>query len=90
MTDERWAHIISRHPEINGARGKLLETISEPDLILKGDKGTKLAVRFYYKTSLSSKYLIVVYKEISRIDGFILTAYFSNKFAQWREELWKK
>ncbi|MFQ5605614.1 MAG: hypothetical protein ACE5HS_20270 [bacterium] len=90
ITEERWQHIITRHPEMSGVREKLIETIHDPELILEGDKGTVMAVRFYKETKISSKYLIVIYKEIVKRDGFVLTAYFANQYARWRKVLWKK
>jgi len=71
-------------------RDKVLETIIAPDLILQGDKGATMAIRFYPKTKLTSKYLVVVYKEISTSDGFILTAFYANQYAKWRKVIWKK
>jgi hypothetical protein len=48
-------------------------------MILAGDFGELIALRLYNKTPVSiNKYLTVVYKETSNIDGFILTAYFSR------------
>lgn len=71
-------------------RDKVLETIIAPDLILQGDKGATMAIRFYPKTKLTSKYLVVVYKEISPSDGFILTAFYANQYSKWRKVIWKK
>ncbi len=49
-----------------------------------------LAVRFYGDTPLTSKYLVVVYREISSENGFILTAYFCSQFSKRRTVLWKR
>jgi len=68
---------------------KTLESVNIPDFILKVDLSELLAIKFYDKTPLTSKYLIVVYKEPSNIDGFIHTAYFTNRIAKWREILWR-
>lgn len=89
LTTERWKHIILRHPEMSVEKDKVIETLSNPDLVQKGDYATLIALKFYAQTPLTSKYLVVVYKEISKIDGFVLTAYFTNKPAKWREVLWK-
>lgn len=59
------------------------------NIFLKGDFGEKLSVRFYQETPLREKYLVVVYKEEEK-EGFILTAYFTRKPAQWRKVLWKQ
>ncbi|MCD6154930.1 MAG: hypothetical protein J7J22_04080 [Candidatus Verstraetearchaeota archaeon] len=90
LTEERWQHIVSRHPEMKGQKAKVLETINAPDYIQRGDFGTKMAVKFYKGTPLTDKFLIVVYKETDRSDGFVVTAYFATKPAKWREVLWKR
>jgi len=89
LTDERWGHICRRHPEMEHQKGKVLETIKSPDAILRGDYGEKLAVRFYRTTPLTSKYLVVAYKEVGATDGFVATAYFARRLADWREIIWK-
>jgi len=69
---------------------KLLETVSEPEFIQKGDRGELIAVRFYPTTSLGPKYLIALYKETSCEDGFVITGYLTNRPAKWRDVVWKK
>lgn len=91
ISDERLRHISNNHPETFGENKKITETVEDPDIILEGDFGELLAVRKYDKTPISeNKYLIVVYKEISSNDGFILTAYFSRKISKRRKILWKR
>jgi len=58
--------------------------------VLKGDFGDKLAVRFYRQTPLTAKYLVVAYKEVGPLDGFVVTAYLARRVATWRERLWKR
>lgn len=58
--------------------------------ILEGDFGEKLAVRFYRRTPLTSKYLIVAYKELGPEDGFVVTAYFATRVATWRRRVWRR
>lgn len=68
----------------------ILETIESPDLILAGDFGELIATRLYPKTPVTyDKYLTVVYKETSILDGFILTAYFSRSINKTRTIVWK-
>jgi len=90
LTIERWNHIIHRHPELIDEKEKVIEAIEKPEMILKGDFGTFMAVSFYQETPLSEKYLVVIYKELSKDDGFVVTAYFTNKPSEWREVLWKQ
>lgn len=88
LTDERWQHIINRHPELVNQQEKLLETIAKPDQIQAGDTGELLAIRFYPQTPLTSKFIVVAYREISVDDGFILIAYFTNRPSSRRITLW--
>jgi hypothetical protein len=74
---------------MDGQKDRILETISMPDSILSGDFGELLAVRLYPKTPLTRKHLVVVYKEISKKDGFVLTAYFTTEPSKGRKMIWK-
>ncbi|MGH2558191.1 MAG: hypothetical protein ACRDJH_03930 [Thermomicrobiales bacterium] len=69
-------------------RDRVLETLASPDFVQLGDKEALLAVRFYLHTPLTSKHLVVVYRELSEIDGFIITAYLTSQPASHREKLW--
>ena len=90
LTDERISHIFKNHPELTNCISWIMETIENPDFILVGDFGELIAVRKYEKTPVTTdKYLTVVYKETSKVDGFILTAYFSRNFNVKRRTIWK-
>ena len=90
ITLERWAHIIRRHPEMENQRGKVEETVSNPDFVQQGDFGELLAVRFYPKTPLTKKHLVVAYKEEAKQEGFVLTAYFTSSPSTKRQVIWKR
>ena len=90
MSAERWSHIVCRHPELDGQQKKLVETLSEPGYIQKGDFGTMMAIRHYPQTPLTEKYMIVIYKEVSPFDGYVLTAYFATRYSKRRTMLWKR
>jgi hypothetical protein len=49
LTIDRWNHIISKHPEMESQRERVLETVSAPDSVQKGDFGELLALRFIHK-----------------------------------------
>jgi hypothetical protein len=89
LTDERWQHIVQRHPEMVTFQESVLETVSQPSQIQEGDYGTLMAIRFYAETPLTSKYLIVIYRETQPDDGFVLTAYLASKLSTRRKILWK-
>ena len=85
LTDERWAHIIEEHGELDSLQLGVLETVANPEYIFAGDKGELLAVR----TVSEGKWLIVVYRELET-DGFIITAFVTRR-ANWftrRERRW--
>jgi hypothetical protein len=73
-----------------GEEDRILETVSSPDYIQEGDAETLIAVRHYEKTPVTEKSCCVVYRELNGKDGFILTAYFSSKPAEWRNIVWKQ
>lgn len=90
LTDERWQHIVQRHPEMSSQRDRVLETVAEPESIQQGDFGELLAIRYYAVTPLTSKFLVVAYREASAEDGFIVTAYLTRQPSNRRIVLWKR
>jgi hypothetical protein len=86
LNEERWVHIIENHEDIAGYMDDVLETIENPDYIIKGYRDALIALKRFSQR----KFLAVVYKEIKATDGFIITAYFSSKIKINREVvLWK-
>ena len=69
LTEERWRHITERHPELATERERVMETLSEPDLV-QGDRGELLASRFYARTPVRTKHLVVAYRERDASDRF--------------------
>lgn len=90
LTSERWSHIATRHPEMASQRDRVLETVADPDFLQAGDVAEILAVRWYGQTPLTSKFLVVAYRETNPNDGFVLTAYFTSRASQRRPTLWKR
>lgn len=89
LTDERWNHIATRHPEVSGWRERVLETVSEPDIIQQGDYEELLAIREYAELPLG-RYVVVVYRETGPDDGFVLTAYVASRVSVKRRVIWKR
>ena len=88
LTPERFGHIAERHPEMAREEQRMLETLSMPDLVQQGDGGALIAIKHYATTPLTSKYCVVVYREVSSLDGFILTAYFATQPSVVRRTIW--
>ena len=75
LTYERWFHISENHDELTSYFYEVLETVELPQLIVRGNKGALKAVKAFGR----NKWLVVIYKEISKEDGFIVTAYFLDR-----------
>ena len=90
LNAERWMHITMGHPEIANYYFDILQAIESPETIYAGSRDELLAVRRVDESS--EKNIIVVYKEISTDDGFIITAYLSNKVheLQKRAVVWQR
>lgn len=85
LTEERWFHIVENHDDLAGYYDEILQTLEEPNFVIKGYKDALITLR-KIKEGL---YLAVVYKEISKNDGFIITAYFTSKIKK-EAIIWQK
>lgn len=72
LTYERWYHIIENHDELASYFYEVLDTIEKPEFVVHGNKGSLKASKSMGKR----KWLVVIYKERSKRDGFVITAYF--------------
>jgi len=88
LTEQRWLHITEEHSELAGYYFEVLETLQEPEAIYAGKGGESLAT----KEIEPGKYLIVVYKEMGREDGFVITAFMTKRIKQIerRTKLWPR
>jgi len=86
LTDERWLHLTESHSEMAGYYSDVLETIEDPNSIYEGTAGELLAAR----EVAIDKYLVVVYKEADKSDGFVITAFLTSKVKQLerRRKIW--
>lgn len=86
ITDERWFHIVENHDDLSGYFDDIIDTLEFPDFVIRGYGEAKIALR----EIRDKKYMSVVYKELSKEDGFVITAYFTSKIKIENEEiLWK-
>ncbi|MCD6248847.1 MAG: hypothetical protein J7J98_00775 [candidate division Zixibacteria bacterium] len=87
LTEERWLHIVENHDDVAGYYDEVLNTIEEPDYVIKGYRGAFIALR----KVTERKFLAVVYRETSEEDAFIITAYFTSKLKLEEETItWEK
>jgi hypothetical protein len=90
LSDERWQHITTGHPEIADYYYEILETIENPDVIYEGTNEAKIAIKRFKERF--DKFVVVIYKEIAANEGFTLTAYFSTKNQEFQKKkiLWEQ
>lgn len=77
LTNERWAHITESHDYMAGCMDYVLETIDDPDYIVGGPEKELIALRYYQDLG---KHVVVVYKEVSANDGFVITSFITSKY----------
>ncbi len=69
-----------------GFYSDVLETVEDPDAIYEGRLGEFLAMR----ETQTDKYLVVVYREVSEEDGFVITSFLTRRKTQLdrRPKIW--
>ncbi len=84
LTEERWQHILERHPEVVNNKNNVLKTIKNPDIVTKGWTNELVAIR-----KISNQDLAVIYSEE---EAFVITAFFtrSRKYFEKRGIIWNK
>ena len=85
LTEERWKHIVERHPEVEGYLEMVLKTVSAPEIVTHGWTDESCAIM-----SVGDQDLVVIYKD--QVDGFVVTAFLSRsrKYFEKRGIIWSK
>ncbi len=83
LTQERWDHIVSRHPEVKAYYPSFSEVIKSPDVII-GSRIRK-ETELYHK-KYDEYFLILV---VDKKKKFIVTAYLSSN-VKIGDVVWKK
>jgi hypothetical protein len=88
LTDERWLHITEEHSEMAGYFFEVLETVQEPEAVYEGKSQELLATR----EIAPGRHLIVIYRELSPEDGFVITAFLTTRITMIdrRRRLWPR
>jgi len=84
LTDERWAHILEARPYMLNYEQDVLDAVENPELVLRAAGGALVAVVSFGRRG----FLHAIYREMSRSDGFIITAYFNDSYNR-RQVLWR-
>ncbi|WP_111670027.1 hypothetical protein [Algoriphagus litoralis] len=87
---ERWEHVILGHPEMIDFEIEVFETLSNPDVVFEGNNLEKIAVKDYLINL--GKIIVVVYKELNKEDGFLVTSFLTSKMSRLEKKkmIWKK
>jgi len=83
-------HISLGHPEMAAFFDEILEAVENPEFVYLGSNEEYLAVRNLHNET--TKFIVVIYKEIDKLDGFIITSFITNKkpyFAK-KKKIWKQ
>jgi hypothetical protein len=75
----------SNHDDLASHFHEILETVEKPDIVARGNKGSLKAAKNFGK----KKWLVAVYREISKSDGFVITAYFLSTKPK-GETIWRR
>ena len=88
LPEARWFHVTEEHSEMAGYYFEVLETVENPEAVYEGETGECLAVKEVEK----DKYIVVIYREASKEDGFIITAFLTKRKRQLerRRRLWPR
>jgi len=87
LTEERWFHVVETHDEMAGRYDEVLSAIEMPDYIIQGYRDALVALKMISK----KKFMAVIYKEIGKKDGFVITAFLTSKVRIEKEVvLWQK
>lgn len=90
LTDERLSHLKTDHPEMQGQVEKIVETMIDPDRIIRSrtDPQVELFYKHYLSTPVTTKFLCVVLKVLTD-DNFIITSFFTNTVKK-GDVIWEK
>jgi hypothetical protein len=73
LSEERWRHIVLRHPELENARSLVLSAVANPDEAYVNSTG---AFHVLKRVVGVSDFLVVIYSVDG--EGYIRTAYYTS------------
>ena len=75
LTEERWKHIVMRHPEFDNKIARVMDAVSNPgEVYLDPTDAIHALKRLFHEIS---DYLVVIYHKEDR-EGYIRTAYYTS------------
>ena len=58
LTYKQWAHVVDSHDYMAGNMDMVMESVENPDYIVRGWTDELIALKHYERTSISEKYLV--------------------------------
>lgn len=87
LTDERWRHIITQHPEVAVCRERLGEVLARPTYVKRSRRAEDVLLYYRQYADLpGGNYLLIVVKRELR--SFVLTSYLVDRIRP-GETLWE-
>jgi len=96
LTEKQWEHIVAARPELGGFRREVLEAVEHPDEVYEPPPRVRPQLhavkRFERLADVGlSRNLVVVYRELARQEGFIITAFpISDRRKRRMYRLWRR
>jgi len=89
LDEDRWKHVLE-HPEMVNQSFRIKETLVDPDEVRESVRMSSvwLFYKLYTNSPVSEKYLLVTVKVLDG-EGFIVTAFFTDKVKK-GGLIWKK
>jgi len=89
LDEDRWNHVRG-HPEMENQSSKIEETLVDPDEVRESTHAASiwLFYKLYTKSPVSEKCMLVVV-EVLDGEGFIVTAFFTDKVKK-GGSIWRK
>lgn len=79
LTDVQWAHMSSKHPELENQTDKTITALQEPDYVYHSPNENNFHyLKFFKQTPITEKYLLLIIKHLNG-EGFIITGFFVSK-----------
>jgi len=96
LTAKQWEHIVTARPELGGFRREILEVVESPDEVFEPPVRVKPQLHAVKRLECLadvglSRNLVVVYREVTRQEGFIITAFpISDRRMRRMYRLWRR
>ena len=78
LSEERWKHIIKRHPYMGKYFEEIKKTLEIPDKIISDDYRKEYYYKGYKHLKSPNNFILVIVKYLNG-DGFVITSYLTDK-----------